>query len=151
VRNVPERSPILQIVAVFGGFGLGPWLALQIGRHLAPGSELVHTLGALAFVLVFAGGTLVWAGFGFATVIGSRLFRGRRTDAAVRGSSGRTVPSGYRAYIVLGCGAGVVVGLLTGTVTELTVVAAVAAWTVVGAAYGFLLWAAAHHGYLPFQ
>jgi len=32
----------------------------------------------------------------------------------------------------------------------MTILGAVTAWTVVGALYGLLLWAAAHHGYLPF-
>jgi multidrug transporter EmrE-like cation transporter len=60
------------------------------------------------------------------------------------------VPPGYRAYVVLGCGAGVAVGLLAAAVTQLTIPVATAAWTGVGALYGLLLWAAAHHGYLPF-
>lgn len=149
MRRVPERSPILQIVVVFGGFLLGPWIALRVGRHLAPGSEVVETAGQLAFALVWVGGTLLWAGLGFVTTVGSRLFRGRRGVAAVSGGSGREVSPGYRAYLVLGCGAGLAVGLLTAMVTGLTLPVAVVVWTGVGAAYGFVLWAFAHHGYMP--
>lgn len=148
MRTVPERSPILQILAVFGGFLLGPWVALQIGLRLAPESGLVHTVSVFAFVLVFVGGTLLWSGVGIATTVAGRLSRGRRPRSQ---GTGRIVPPGYRSYVVLGCGAGAAVGLVAGVATSMTVGAAVAVWTVVGAAYGMLLWLAAHQGYLPFQ
>jgi hypothetical protein len=42
------------------------------------------------------------------------------------------------------------VGLLAGAVTALGLVQATAAWGLLGAGYGTLLWWAAHNGYLPF-
>ena len=82
MRRVRERSPWLQLAVVFGGFVIGPYVALQVGRQLTPESELVQSLSVFAFALVFVGGTLLW--------------------------------------------------------------------TALGLGYGWLLWAAAHHGYLPF-
>ncbi|MFW6089767.1 MAG: hypothetical protein ACODAB_08435 [Gemmatimonadota bacterium] len=155
MRHVPERRASLQIGAVFGLFFLGPWAALQASTILAPGSEIVQTASALAFVLVFVVGTLGWAGIGALALIPgglrARLRRGA-TEPADSASSGprATVPPGYGAYVVLGLAAGVTVGLLAGVVTESTILRAMFAWVLVGGAYGMLLWAAAHHGYLPF-
>lgn len=154
MRYVPERSPLFQIVAVFGGFLLGPWAALQTGLLLAPESGVVHTVSVFAFALVFAGGSLLWAGIGIVTVVGRGLWslaRGRRPGPPSLQVSDRIVPPGYRAYVVLGCIAGVGVGLVAGLVTGLSIVQGVAAWTGVGLLYGMLLWALAHYGYLPFD
>ena len=155
MRFVPERPISLQIITVFGTFFLGPWAALQTGLRLVPESDLVHTASVLAFVLVFVGGTLLWAGIGAAALLPRSLGRLVRARAPAQESpaepSGRVVPPGYGAYIVLGCFAGVTVGLLAGVVTDLSIVRASAAWTIVGALYGLMLWAAAHHGYLPFS
>lgn len=153
MRVVPERSPWSQLVAVFGGLLLGPYAGLQLSRVLAPGSGLVETASIVAFALVFVGGTLLWAGIGVVTVVAGglwRLLRGRRPGPESLTSADRIVPPGYRSYVVLGAGAGIAVGLLAGLATALTVPVAVGAWTAGGLAYGFLLWAAAHHGYLPF-
>ena len=153
MRLVPQRSPLLQIVAVFGGFFVGPWVALQTGLYLVPESGLVHSVGVLAFALVFVGGTLLWTGIGIASVLVEglwRLVRGRRPGHASPQRSDRVVPPGSRAFIFLGCGAGAAVGLLAGAVTELTLVDALGTWTTLGTLYGLLLWASAHHGYLPF-
>jgi hypothetical protein len=149
MRRVPERSPWLQLATVFGAFLLGPWAGLQTGLLLAPQSDVVQTVSVFAFALVFLGGTLVWTGVGIASVVLGGLWnlvRGRWPGPASLQPSDRFVPPGYRAYIVLGCGAGGAVGLLAGIVTGLTIFEAAAAWTVVGALYGLLLWAAAHHG-----
>lgn len=157
MRIVPERPAALQIGAVFGLFVLGPWAALQASRILAPESEIVHTASALAFVLVFVVGTLSWAGIGaLALVPGAlrnHLRRGTATPpaSAPSGATGTVVPPGYRAYVVLGCANGFMVGVLAGIVTDLTIPRATLAWMLVGASYGLLLWAAAHHGYLPFR
>jgi hypothetical protein len=153
MRLVPERSPWLQLATVFGAFLLGPWAGLQTGLYLVPESDFVQTVSVFAFALVFVGGTLVWSGIGIGSVVLSFLWslvRGRRPGPVSPQPSDRFVPPGYRAYIVLGFCAGGVVGLLAGIATEMTILGAVAAWTVVGALYGLLLWAAAHHGYLPF-
>lgn len=157
MRHVPERPASLQIGAVFGLFFLGPWAALQTGLILAPESEIVHTASVLAFVLVFVVGTLTWAGIGAMALIPralrTHLRRGTAAPpaSAPSGSSGTVVPPGYRAYVVLGLAAGVAVGVLAGIVTDLTIPRATFAWLLVGASYGLLLWAAAHHGYLPFR
>lgn len=154
MRHVPARSPWLQLVAVFGGFLLGPWAAIQTSARLVPGSEFVQTTGALAFVLVFVGGTLLWAGLGILTlVVGGvwRVARGRAYAAAPLPRAALAVPPGYGAYIVLGIGAGFMVGVLAGVVSALTIATATAAWTTVGGLYGALLWLAAHHGYFPFR
>lgn len=153
MRLVPERPASLQILTVFGGLLLGPWAALRTGLYLAPESDLVHTASVLGFALVFVGGTLFWAGLGIATVVLGGLWnlvRGRRPGPASLGTSDRIVPPGYRAYPVLGCGAGLLVGLLAGAVTDLPIRTAAAVWALLGLVYGGLLWAAAHHGYLPF-
>lgn len=157
MRHVPERPASLQLGAVLGLFFLGPWAALQMGLILAPGSEIVHTASALAFVLVFVVGTLAWAGIGAMALIPralrNHLRRGKAAPpaSAPSESPGTVVPPGYRAYVVLGVAAGVMVGLLAGIVTVLTIPLAMLAWVLVGASYGLLLWAAAHHGYLPFR
>jgi hypothetical protein len=153
MRRVPQRSPWLQLVTVFGAMLLGPWAGLRTGLYLVPESDLVQSVSVFAFALVFVGGTLLWAGIGIVSVVGGglwRLVRGRAPGPISIRPSDPMVPPGYRAYIVFGCLAGIAVGLLAGMVTELTVVGATAAWTGVGTGYGLLLWAAAHHGYLPF-
>lgn len=153
MRLVPERSPFLQIVSVFGGFFVGPWAALQAGLYLVPESGLVHSVGVLAFALIFVGGTLLWTGVGIASVVVSglwRLARGRRPGPPSLQPSDRIVPPGYRAYVFLGPAAGAAVGLLAGVATDLSIVGAFSVWTILGTLYGLLLWAAAHHGYLPF-
>jgi hypothetical protein len=150
LRRVPVRSPLFQVVAVFGGFLLGPWAALQTGVHLAPESDLVHTASVFAFVLVFVGGTLFWGGRGMAQLIATGAWRrahAPRAEAPV----GVVVPPGYGAYVWLGCVAGVAVGLLAAAATELTAMEGILAWTALGALYGWLLRTAAHHGYLPFR
>lgn len=157
MRHVPERPASLQIGAVFGLFFLGPWAALQTGLILAPESEIVHTTSVLAFVMVFVVGTLSWAGIGTMALIPralrTRLRRGTAAPpvSAPSGPAGMVVPPGYRAYVVLGVAAGFTVGVLAGVVTDLTILRATSAWVLVGASYGLLLWAAAHHGYLPFR
>lgn len=157
MRQVPERPASLQIGAVFGLFFLGPWAALQASRILAPGSEIVQTVSALAFVLVFVVGTLTWAGIGAMALIPHGLRRRLRHTAAPppastpSGAAGTVVPPGYRAYVVLGLAAGVTIGALAGIATDLTIPRATIGWVLVGGAYGLLLWAAAHNGYLPFR
>jgi hypothetical protein len=59
------------------------------------------------------------------------------------------VPPGYRIYVVLGVLLGLGVGLLAGLATDLVIVAALGAWGGLGLGYGAVLYAAAHHGYLP--
>jgi hypothetical protein len=154
VRVVPERSAGLQLVAAFGGFLAGPFVALRMSMTLAPESELVQSVSVLAFAAIFAVGALVWLGFGFAAVALSffwHLLRGRRTPAASLAPSQRIVPPGYRAFVVTGGLLGLLVGVLAGLATDASVGVALAAWTALGLAYGLLLWAAAHHGYLPFD
>lgn len=150
MRPVPVRSAWLQLIAVFGGFLFGPLAALLLSRMLAPGSALVQTAGVFGFAMVFVGGTLVWMGFGFVALVVDSF---RRLAAGVRRSherSRRVAPPGYRAYVVLGAVIGVGVGLLTGLATEAPPGVSVAVWAATGLAYGLLLSAAAHHGYLPF-
>ena len=43
-----------------------------------------------------------------------------------------------------------IIGVLAGSATELSLTVGTAVWTALGLAYGWLLWAAAHDGYLPF-
>lgn len=150
MRVVPERSPWLQIASVFGGFFLGPFSALRLANSFVPDSDLVQTAGVFAFVLVFVGGTLLWMGLGFATLV-LQVIRGNPRGAGSPGASDRVVPPGYRSYVLLGILAGVSVGLLAGLVTHLSVASATGLWGLLGAAYGVALWAAAHHGYLPFS
>jgi hypothetical protein len=152
VRVVPARSAWLQLAAVFGGFLVGPYAALRLSAVLAPGSDLLQTVAVFAFVLDFVGGTLLWAGLGIATVVVRalpRLLRGRLPSWPA-GKAERAVPPGYGAYLVLGVGFGLLVGTVAGLATDLTMLPALAAWTLLGTGYGGALWLAAHHGYLPF-
>jgi hypothetical protein len=154
MRVVEERSRWLQIVAVFGGFFIGPFVALRVAMRLVPESDLVQTIGVLAFAAVFAGGAAIWLGLGLAAVVVrffASLVRGRPPAPEALGSNDRLVPPGYRAFVVLGLGAGLAVGVLAGVATELSLPVATATWTLLGLGYGLLLWAAAHHGYLPFD
>ena len=153
MRVVPERSPWVQIVAVFGGFLLGPYTGLRLSVHLAPGSELVQTLSTFGFAFVFIGGTLVWAGIGILTVVMGALWslvRGRRPGPEGLRSSDRIVPPGYRAYPVFGVALGLLLGIVAGAATDLALVKAVPIWSATGLVYGLLLSITAHHGYLPF-
>ena len=153
MRTVPERSPWMQIVTVFGGFLLGPYLGLRLSVHLTPGSELVQTASTFGFALVFVGGTLVWAGMGILTVVVGALWsllRGRRPGPEGPRSSNRLVPPGYRAYPAFGVALGLLVGMVAGAATDLALLPAVPIWGAAGLVYGLLLSTAAHHGYLPF-
>lgn len=153
MRVVPDRSPWLQILAVFGGFMIGPYAGLQISMTLVPDSDLVQSASVLGFAMVFVGGTLFWMGFGMATVVVAALWnlaRGRAPWPQSPGPARRTVPPGYRSYVVLGIAVGISVGLLAGLATNLPWSTATSVWTITGSGYGLLLWAAAHHGYLPF-
>ncbi len=155
MRIVPDRPAALQITSVFGGFFLGPYLALRMSMHFTPGSELVQTTSVLGFALVFVGGTLVWTGLGIAAVVlraFRSLLRGRLpgSDLPIRADD-RIVPPGYGSYVVLGLLAGAGVGSTAAVASELTWAAALALWTAAGLGYGLLLWAAARHGYLPFH
>jgi hypothetical protein len=152
VRTAPARSGWLQIATVFGGFLLGPFSALRVSLRLVPESDLVQTVSVFAFALVFVGGTLLWMGLGIAAVVFGALLsllRGRLPGATVARSE-RLVPPGYGAYVGLGAVIGAAVGLLAGLATGLTVLWALGVWTVLGLAYGLVLWMAARHGYLPF-
>jgi len=153
MRSVPERAAGIQILSVFGGFLLGPLASIRVSTLVAPGSALIETVGVLASILVFVGGTVLWMGFGVAAVIlralGS-LVRGRLPTSATSADRDRLVPPGYRAYVVLGPFLGVAVGVLTALVTELGLLVAIGAWGGLGIAYGVCLYLAAHHGYLPF-
>lgn len=152
MRGVPERAPLLQIGAVFGGFLLGPLAGLRLAMVLAPGSDLVQSLSVFAFAGVFAGGLVVWSGLGIVRVVLSalgRILRRRRLGAAIT-TSDRIVPPGYRAFLVLGPLIAAPVGLVAGVVSDVSVLAGGAAWALAGWAYGWALWWAAHAGYLPF-
>jgi hypothetical protein len=154
VRVVPGRSPWLQLLATFGGCFVGPFAALRVSMTLVPESDLVQTASVVAFALVFAGGAVIWLGLGLAAVVLSffwNLIRGRAPGRAALGPSDRTVPPGHLAFIVLGVAAGFTVGLLAAVATQLSSVTALAAYTALGLGYGWLLWGAAHHGYLPFD
>jgi hypothetical protein len=153
MRVVPERSPLAQIAVVFGGFFVGPWTGLRLAIALTPESDLVQTASVFGFALVFAGGMLLWAGFGIVTVVFGALVslvRGRRPGLDSPRITDRTVLPGYRAFPVMGLVFGLLLGLLAALATELTLLTATAAWTFAGLGYGLALWAAAHHGYLPF-
>ena len=154
MRVVPERASWLQVVAVLGGFFMGPFVALRVAARLAPGSELVQTVGVLAFALVFAGGAVLWLGLGLAAVIVrflASLVRGGAPAPEARGARDRLVPPGYAVFVVLGVAAGFSVGVLAGVATELSIPLAAIVWTLLGLGYGGLLWLAAHHGFLPFD
>jgi len=153
LRTVPDRPALLQLATVFGGFFVGPAAGLLLSATLAPGSGLVQTASVLGFVLVFVGGTLIWAGFGAAGLVVSafRALAGRggaRRSAAERDQ--RVAPRGYGAYVLLGAVVGISLGVLCALTTDLSLGTAAASWTFTGLAYGLSLWAAAHHGYLPF-
>lgn len=152
MRVVPERSPWVQIATALAAMVGGPWLGLQLGVRLTPGSEVVQTVSPFVFVLVLVGGLLLWFGLGAVHVVGrffAHLVRGRSPRPEGLGASDRVVPRGYGSFVILGASAGIALGLLAGILTELSVPAGVAAWGVAGLAYGLALWAAAHHGYLP--
>lgn len=153
MRIVPHRSPWAQMGTVLGGFLIGPYLALQLARALAPGSELIQTVSLFAFALVFAGGVVLWMGIGIVVVAASffwKLLRGVSPRSGAPAPNDRIAPPGYRVFVLLGVLLGGAVGLLAGLVTDLSIVTAGAVWGAAGLGYGTLLWAAAHHGYLPF-
>ena len=153
MRVVPERPFGLQILAVFGGFLVGPYGAHRVGALLSPGSELVQTVGTLGFVLVFLGGTLLWMGLGVAAVVlrtSWSLVRGKRPRSATVTERERLVPPGYRVFVGLGLAIGIVVGLLAAVASAATLGVAVGAWTTLGLGYGLILSLCAHHGFLPF-
>lgn len=153
MRTVREPSPWLQVITFFGALLVGPYSALQVSRLLAPGSGLVETLAIFGFAGVFVGGTVLWMGLGVATVLVNAvwsLLRGRRPGTGSMESGQTVVPPGYRSFVVLGIVVGLGVGLLCGLVAEVGVVTATGAWTLLGSTYGTALWAAAHHGCLPF-
>lgn len=152
MRIVPIRPAWLQLAAVFGGFLMGPYAALRLSASLAPGSDLTQTVAVFAFALIFVGGTLLWMGLGIAAVLIRTLLgllRGRLPAWPARASE-RAVPPGYGAYVVLGTGFGLLVGIIAGLATALTVPSAVVVWTLMGTGYGVALWMAARHGYLTF-
>lgn len=153
MRVVKRRSPWIQAATVLGGFVLGPFCASRMSALLAPGSFVVDIAAFLGFAMIFMGGTFLWMGLGVATVVlrGLRqLAGGQRTRVVVSEDTESMVPPGYRSYWVLGAALGTAVGLLAGILSPLSIPVAVLAWGLSGLAYGALLWAAAHHGYLPF-
>ena len=153
MRVVRRPSPWLQLVTVLGAFLLGPLAGLRLATALAPGADVVQTLSVLAMAAVFVGGSLLWMGLGIAVVVVRGLWslvRGRRPGPASSTASDELVPPGYRAYPILGVLIGGTMGLIAGVATPLSVPAAVGAWLGLGIAYGAALWAAAHHGWLPF-
>ena len=153
MRVVPERSPWLQLVAVFGGFFIGPYCALRASSVLSPGAEIVQTIAVFAFAFVFVAGMLLWMGLGVAKVVFralGHLLPGRLPTPVREGPGERMVPPGYRVFLVLGMAAGAGIGVLTGVFTELAVSSAIALWTLLGTLYGGVLWFGAHHGHLPF-
>ena len=100
MRVVPERSPWLQIVTVFGGLLVGPFAGLQLSRALVPTSGLVETASIFGFALVFVGGTLLWMGIGVAVVVVRALWSLLRGPAPGPDSiepTDRIVPPGYRS------------------------------------------------------
>ncbi len=154
MRTVPRRPASLQLLAVFGGFLVGPAAALALAATLTPGSAVVATVAVPAFALIFAGGSVVWLGLG---IVGAVLDLVRHAVLrAPRGSegharSGQVVPPGYSAFLVGGVLMGGATGVLAFLVTPLTFVSASLAWTALGGGYGALLWAAARQGFLPFD
>jgi hypothetical protein len=153
VRVVTKRSPWLQIVTVFAAFLLGPLAGLRLGMALVPEADVVQTLSVFAMAAVFVGGTLLWMGLGIAVVVAKALWslvRLRRPGPAGLTAADEPIPPGYRAYPVLGVTIGGTMGLIAGVATPLPVATAVGAWLALGVAYGGALWAAAHHGWLPF-
>ncbi|HSM03404.1 MAG TPA: hypothetical protein VK858_02230 [Longimicrobiales bacterium] len=150
---VPRRSLWLQLGTWFGGLLLGPWVALRLGAALAPGSDLVQLGSVFGFAGIFAGGLLLWMGIGVLTVViaGIRqLVRGRRPGVQGLGASEALVPRGYRSFFVLGVLLGAGTGFLAGVFGAPSIATGLLAWGLAGTAYGALLWAAAHQGYLPF-
>lgn len=155
MRVVPERHFALQLVAVFGGFLIGPYVALRAAVALAPESGLVHGVSVMGFALIFMGGVLTWLGVGVfvvAVAFFASLLRGRRPGPAPGlAADERYVPPGDGAFVVVGVAVGLAVGLLAGLATDLSLPFATAVWAGLGLAYGLLLRTAAHHGYLPFD
>ena len=153
MRSVPERPAILTLGVLIGAFVAGPFLGLQLGQAMAPDSELAQVASVFAFPLAFFAGLLFWLGLGVVTVLVGgiwNLVRGRIPSADSLDTTETIVPPGYGsfpAFSILFC---CVSGLVVALASPLSVVSAVAAYAASGAAYGFLLWLLAHHGYLPF-
>ena len=153
MRVVPDRSGVVQMVVVLGGFLVGPLLALAASAALAPESQVVQAVAPFAFAAVFAGGVVVWTGLGVVVVVVKgvwSLLRGRRPGPDGARSGDLLVPPGYRAFPVLGVLVGLGVGVLSTLVGATPIPVSLAAWVGLGLGYGGALWAAAHHGYLPF-
>lgn len=153
MRVVPERSPFAQLATVFGCFLLGPAAALLLSTVLIPQSGFVQAVAPIAFALIYFGGVLAWSGLGILLVVIRgllRLARGKRPGWSSAESAERLVPPGYRSFVVLGGLVGALLGVTSGLVSEAPALAVGAAWLMAGLGYGFVLRAAAHHGYLPF-
>jgi hypothetical protein len=79
-----------------------------------------------------------------------RLKAGRRGAAPSPHAGGELIPPGYAAFPVVGAVVGAALGVIAGLSASLSLLPAAGTWTVLGLAYGLLIWAAAHHGYFPF-
>jgi hypothetical protein len=153
MQVVPERSGVVQLLVVFGGFLVGPLAALRLSQALAPRSGIMQGIAPISFALIFFLGLVVWTGIGIVMVVLASLSRLVRTGRlGVEGvtATDRLVPPGPRSFAVFGGLIGAGLGLANGLLADLPLVTAVAVWTGAGLAYGYALRLAARHGYLPF-
>ena len=153
MRTVPDRPASVHVLTVLGCFFLGPVLGILLSTALTPDSVVIQAFAPFAYAGIFFFGVLAWVGLGIVALV-LALVRGvfsRKAREKIRSSAqGRMVPPGYRSFVVLGGLVGGVLGLAGAWLSSGTVATVAAPFFGVGRAYGALLWASAHHGYLPF-
>lgn len=153
MRTVPPRPPLLRLATACGALVAGPLMGVQLGRGIAPGSEVAEVVGVLAFAIPFLGGLLLWLGTGVLAVALSALrslLRGRPPGPPGLRPGDLLVPPGYRWFPVLAGVSSAAGGLLVAAASSATLLAALVGYLGLGLAYGLALQTLAHHGYLPF-
>ncbi len=153
MRRAPERPWYAQVLTLFAAFLGGPLASVRLAMRLVPASGFIQAASGFLFALAFVAASLTWTGFGFLSATIATIRRSVRAGRLVplhEQPGEMLVPTGYGVYVPFCTTAGFIIGLLAGIVTELPLGVAVVVWSCLGAVYGILLRAAAHHGFLPF-
>jgi len=153
----PTRSVVITILATLVG---GALVGRLLAGLFAPGSDLADTVGVLVFPFCLGGGYTAWRGFGAAIVmprVARMLFTSRsRAEFAQRlGEAAPELVHRMMRYTIVFVPISLAGGLIAGSIVAVVAdtqsrFVIVGTFTLVGAAYGFILRALANRGYLPF-